>query len=129
MSASPLCACAMAAPVPAATKFTVIQGYLAWKAAFMVPAVLPSIPVSSSPVSCRLVVVATVNVVGVVVGEGEGVGDGDGEGEGDAVGLAVGVGEAVGVGDAVRLGEGVTDGEGMGEGVGVGVGCGPLFWL
>lgn len=80
----------MAAPVPCARKLTVIQGYLASKAAFMVPVVLPFIPVSSSPVSCRLVVVATVSVVGVGVGEGEG------DGEGEAVGLAVGVGRGWG---------------------------------
>lgn len=51
MSASPASALAIAAPVPRATKFTVIQGYLASKAAFIVPVVSPFIPVSSSPVS------------------------------------------------------------------------------
>ena len=102
MSASPLCAVAMAAPVPWAMKLTVIQGYLASNAAFIVPVVLPFIPVSSSPVSCRLVVVATVNVTGdgVGVGTGVGVGVAEGVGEGVAVGVGVGVGAAVGVGEA-----------------------------
>ena len=106
----------MAAPVPCARKLTVIHGYLASKAAFMVPVVLPFMPVSSSPVSCRLVVVATFKVVGVGVGDGEGDGDGDGEGD------AVGVGDAVGEDVVVGFGDGVTVGEGDGEGVGVGVG-------
>ena len=116
ISASPLWARAIAAPVPSATKLTVIRGYLVSKACFMVPVVLPFIPMSSSPVSCRLVVVATVRVVGVGVGEGEG----DGEGVGEAVGVAVGWGEAVGEGDVPGVGEGVA----VGDGVGVGVGCG-----
>ena len=85
----------MAAPVPNATKLTVIQGYLASKAAFMVPVVLPFIPVSSSPVSCRLVVVATFRVVGLGVGVGVRIG------ERVAVGFAVCVGDLVGVGVGV----------------------------
>ena len=71
MSASPLCACAIAAPVPSATKLMVIHGYFASKAAFMLPG-----PLSSSPVSWRLVVVATINVVELGVGVGTGVGVG-----------------------------------------------------
>lgn len=114
MSASPLRAVCIAAPVPCPRKLTVIQGYLAWNASFMLP-----VPVSSSPVSRRLVVDETVSVTGVVVG--------DGEGEGDAVGLAVGVGEAVGEGDVVGLGEGVAEVDGDGEGVGTGVGVGCVF--
>lgn len=88
--------------MPWAMKLTVIQGYLASNAAFIVPVVLPFIPVSSSPVSCRLVVVATVNVTGdgVGVGTGVGVGVAEGVGEGVAVGVGVGVGAAVGVGEA-----------------------------
>jgi hypothetical protein len=109
----------MAAPVPWAMKLTVIQGYLASNAAFMVPVVLPFIPVSSSPVSCRLVVVAIFSVVGVGVGEGEG------EAVGAAVGLAVGLGVAVE--DAPGVGVGVIVGGAVGVGVGVGVGEGCVF--
>lgn len=121
MSASPLCAWARAAPVPNATKLMVIHGYLAWKAVFISP--VPGL--SSSPVSCRLVVVATVRVVGVGVGVGSAVGDD----EGDVVGFAVGVGDAVGEVDVVGFGEGVTVGEEVGDGVGVSVDCvfDPLF--
>ena len=88
----------MAAPVPWARKFTVIQGYLASKAAFIVPVVLPFIPVSSSPVSCRLVVVATLKVVGF------GVGDGDGGAVG--TGVAIEVGTDVGVAASIVVGVG-----------------------
>lgn len=55
MSASPRCACAIAAPVPSAMKLTVIQGYLAWKASLRL--FLITVPffnvsgVSSKPVS------------------------------------------------------------------------------
>lgn len=98
MSASPLWAVAIAAPVPCARKLTVIHGYLAWKAVFTFP-----VPLSSSPVSWRLVVVETVNVVGLGVGVGVGEADGDSE----AIGLAVGLGE----GDA----DGVADWDGDGD--------------
>ena len=56
----------------------------------MVPVVLPFIPVSSSPVSWRLVVVDTVNVTCAGVAVGVGLGDG--------VRVGVGVGIVVGVG-------------------------------
>ena len=85
----------MAAPVPYARKLTVIHGYAVWKAAFMVPVVFPFIPVSSSPVSWRLVVVATIKVVGLGVGVGLGLGVGVGAGVGVAVGLLVGEGDEV----------------------------------
>jgi hypothetical protein len=112
----------IAAPVPCPRKFTVIQGYFAWNASFMLP-----VPVSSSPVSRRLVVDEIISVTGV----GVGVGEGEGDGEGEAVGLEVGFGDAVGEVVVPGLGEGLTEGEGDGEdmGVGVGVGCEvcPLF--
>jgi hypothetical protein len=79
----------MAAPVPYGRKLTVIHGYAVWKAAFMVPVVFPFIPVSSSPVSWRLVVVATIKVVGLGLGVGVGVG------VGVAVGLLLGEGSEV----------------------------------
>ncbi len=117
MSASPLCAEAMAAPVPWATKLTVIQGYLASKACFMVPVVLPLIPMSSSPVSRRLVVVATLKVEGVGVGVGVAVGD---------VGLEVGFDVIPGfcVAPGLELGVLVAFGDCPGEVVGVAVACG-----
>ena len=108
MSASPLCACAIAAPVPRATKLTVIHGYFASKAAFML-----LVPLSSIPVSWRLVVVATVNVVGLGVGVGAGVG--------------VGVGVSVGVAVAARVGVGVGGAVGVGVKVGVEVGVGVVI--
>jgi len=98
ISASPLWAVAIAAPVPCAIKLTVIQGYLAWNADFIFP-----VPLSSSPVSWRLVVVETVKVVGV----GVGVGDGEADGDGEAVGLAVGLEE----GETDGLAEGDVDGD------------------
>lgn len=120
MSASPLCACAIAAPVPNAIKLTVIHGYLVWKASLR--SSLTTVPflsvsgASSKPVSYRLVVVATLSVVGLGVGVGVAVGI--------SVGVAVGVGVVaavlLGLGDAVAVGDGVV----VGEGVGVGDGCG-----
>ena len=107
MSASPLMAACIAAPVPCAWKLTVIQGYFAWKADFMLP-----VPVSSSPVSHRLVVVEIVNVVGLGIGVGDGEGLGLGVGEGDGEGL--GDGEVPGLGEGV----GLADGDGVGVGVG-----------
>ena len=118
MSASPLWACAMAAPVPNAMKLTVIHGYLAWNASLR--SSLTTVPflsvsgVSSRPVSYRLVVVATLSVVGLGVGVGVAVC----AGVGLAVGAGVAVAEAVGLGDAVTVGVGVTDGVGVGVGDG-----------
>ena len=80
----------MAAPVPWETKLRVIQGYLVSKAVFMVPVVLSSIPLSSSPVSRRLVVVETINDVC--------------SGVGFCVGASVGVAVAVGEGDGLVSG-------------------------
>ena len=65
------------------------------------------VPLSSSPVSWRLVVVATVNAeetgqeprVGVGVGEG----DEDGLGDGDGLGDELGDGDGVGVGDGCEF--------------------------
>lgn len=134
MSASPLSAAAMAAPVPRALKFTVIQGYAAWNAAFMVPVVSPFIPVSSRPVSWRLVVVATFRVTGEGVGVGTGVGLGVGVGAFVGCGVGVGVGATVGawvgaevgvtlgadVGVSVGIAEAVVAADGVGVGVTVG---------
>jgi hypothetical protein len=110
----------IAAPVPCPRKFTVIQGYFAWNASFILP-----VPESSSPVSRRLVVDETISVTGV----GVGVGEGEGDGVGENVGLEVGLGDAVGEDVVLGLGEGLIEDEGDGEGIGVGVGCEfcPLF--
>jgi hypothetical protein len=119
MSASPACAVARAAPVPCATKFIVMNGYAAWKASFRLP-----VPLSSNPVSWRLVVVATVRVMGAFVAEGVGAGVLDGVEEGAGVAVEPGVADVVGAGVA----EGVDIGGivGVGDAVDVGVGAG---WL
>ena len=74
-------------------------------------------PVSSSPVSWRLVVDETVKVTGVGVGEGEG------GAVGFAVGFEVGFGEVEVEGVWVGVVEGFCIDEGAGVGVAVGVGC------
>lgn len=102
MSASPLIAVWMAAPVPCERKFTVIQGYFVWKAGL--------IALSSTPVSYRLDVDEIVSVIGEGVGVGVGLG----------VGVGVGVGEVVGDGDGETLGEGVGEADGVGVGEVVG---------
>lgn len=70
-----------------------------------------AVPLSSSPVSCRLVVVATVNVVSLGVGVGEVPGDADGYVWELDVGAEV----------EVDVEEGVDDGDEVGVEVGVAV--------